>query len=48
MRRLRLRIIADFCNKIGTLLPRAKAVSCPQLRKEKALADRSGFDPEPT
>jgi len=31
---------------IGTLLPRAKAVSCPQLAEGDigALADRSGFD----
>jgi hypothetical protein len=39
-------IINDFFNKIGTLLPRAEAVSCPQLAKGDigALADRSGFD----
>ena len=31
----------------GTLLPRAEAVSCPQLAKGDigALADRSAFDP---
>jgi hypothetical protein len=26
-------IIADFCNKIGTLLPRANAAAYPQLAK---------------
>jgi len=25
--------IADFCNKIGTLLPQAHAAACPQLAK---------------
>ena len=34
----------------GTLLPRAKAVSCPQLAEGDigALADGSGFDPDRT
>jgi len=44
-------IINDFFNKIGTLLPRAKAVSCPQLAEGDigaTLADRSGFDPDRT
>lgn len=39
-------IINDFFNKIGTLLTRADAASCPQLAEGDigALADRSGFD----
>jgi hypothetical protein len=39
-------IINDFFNKIGPLLPRAIAASCPQLVEGDigALADRSGFD----
>jgi hypothetical protein len=43
-------IINDFFNKIGTLLPRAKAVSCPQLAEGdiRELAERSGFDPTET
>ena len=34
----------------GTLLPSAKAKSCPQLAEGDigAQAERSGFDPEPT
>ena len=37
---------SDSTSAKGTLLPRAKAVSCPQLAEGDigALADRSGFD----
>ena len=36
-----------FGNNIGTLLPSAKAASCPQLAEGdiRALTEGSGFDP---
>jgi hypothetical protein len=42
--------INDFCNKIGTELPRANGSACPQLAEgdTQALAKGSGFDPGPT
>jgi len=40
-------LLADFCNKIGTLLPSANAAACPQLADAdiRVLNEESGFDP---
>jgi hypothetical protein len=43
--------INDFCNKIGTLQPKACSMVCPQLLAKadiRAIRGPSGFDPERT